>query len=222
MNTRLTLIGTIAVACATIRLAAMPTEEETKLAEPVVQRMLAPEKAALDAGRKTRSEVAAAAMKLADKSEMDAARLLLMKGAFILYVQDGNLEKAVETLNALKAAIPDIPPQSVTNIIETALSGVSKENRGELRKLLNEAKKVGAERDAPKAGTPRRPEVVEGQKTHGGYTWSYRVRNGEATLMAEKDGKPVCAVSPTPTGDVTIPPTLNYIVCDDPGGSDLY
>ncbi|MBQ6137453.1 MAG: leucine-rich repeat protein, partial [Kiritimatiellae bacterium] len=169
------------------------------------------EKAALDAGKKTRSEVAAAAMKLADKAEIDATRLLLMKGAFILYVQDGNLEKAVETLNSLKAAIPDIPPQSVTNIIETALSGVSKENRGELRKLLNEAKKVGVESDALKAGTLGRPKVVEGQKSYGGYTWSYRVKNDEATLMAEKDGKPVCAVSPTPTGDVTIPPTLNYI-----------
>ena len=44
-----------------------------------------------------------------------------------------------------------------------------------------------------------------------GYTWSYRVNNGEATIVAEKDGKYSCAVSPTPTGKVSIPPTLNYI-----------
>ena len=141
MNTRLTLIGTMAVACATIQLAAMPTEEETRLAEPVVRKLLASEKAALKSGKKTRSEVAVAAMKLAGEADTDAARLLLMKGAFVLYVRDGNLEKAVETMNALEAAISDMPSQSVTNMIDMALLGVAK--RGEvarLYKLLDETK----------------------------------------------------------------------------------
>ena len=483
MKTKLMMMGALAAACAAHELAAMPTEEETRQAEPVVQKLLASERAALKSGKKTRSEVAAAAMKLADEADNDAAKLLLMKGAFTLYVQDGNLEKAVETMKALKATIPDIPPQSVTNIIEAALLEVSKkedgaplykllgEKRGadfgcdmatkdavpnveykfrykldgdnaviteidpkpvgtvvvpdkidghlvtafqgypshhpfddcdsvtkvvlpagmkgetfnsggfikckslssievskankdfassdgvlyskdfstlfvypktresvklspktrmvkacafrgcalktakipegivevdswnlcqcpdlesiefpktlkrlgpcaawgndklkkivfngdapqaglaqfswgkqvvftgapedlvvEVRKgtkgwkspgstelperwpvnqsesrpirYIGEAKKVGAERDASKAGTLRRPEVVEGQKSYGGYTWSYRVANGEAALEVEKDGKYSCAVSPTPTGKVSIPPTLNYI-----------
>ena len=34
------------------------------------------------------------------------------------------------------------------------------------------------------------------EETNGGYTWSYRVNNGEATLVSEKDGKYSCAVSP--------------------------
>ena len=54
-------------------------------------------------------------------------------------------------------------------------------------------------------------EEMKGTKTYGGYTWSYRVRNGEATLVAEKDGKYSCALSPTPTGKVSIPPTLNSV-----------
>ncbi len=212
MKTKLTLIGTMAVACAAIQLTAMPTEEETKQAEPVVKKMLASERAALKSGKKTRSEVAAAAMKLADEADTDAAKLLLMKGAFVLYVQDGNLEKAVETMNALKAAIPDIPPQSVTNIIETVLPGASKKReRAQLYKLLGDAKKVGAGSDALNAGPHKRLEVAEGQKTYGGYTWSYRVKNGEATLVSEKDGKYSCAVSPTPTGKISIPPTLNGV-----------
>lgn len=212
MNAKLTLIGTMAVACAAFQLTAMPTEEETRRAEPVVQKLLASERAALESGKKTRSEVAVAAMKLADEINTDAVKMLLMKGAFVLYVQDGNLENAVETMKTLEAAIPDIPPQSVTNIVETALPGASKEGeRARLYKLLGEAKKVGAEGEALKAGTNKRLEIVEGMKTHGGYTWSYRVKNGEATLVAEKDGKYSCALSPTPTGNVTIPPTLNYI-----------
>ena len=141
MKAKLTMMVAMAVACAAIQLTAMPTAEETKQAEPVVKRMLAQERAALESGRKTRSEVAEAAMKLASEADTDAAKLLLMKGAFVLYVKDGNLEKAVETMRALEAAISDMPPQSVTNMIEMALLGVSKKVDGaRLYKLLDEPK----------------------------------------------------------------------------------
>lgn len=141
MKTKLALMVAMVAACASIQLAAMPTEEEAKRAEPVVKKLLASEKVALKSGRKTRSEVAVAAMKLADEANTDAAKLLLMKGAFVLYVQEGNLEKAVKTMNALKAAISDMPPQSVTNMIEGALLGVSKkEERARLYNLLGETK----------------------------------------------------------------------------------
>ena len=86
MKLRLTLIGTMAVACATIQLTAMPTEEETRRVEPLVQKMLASERAALESRKKTRSEVAAAAMGLADKTDSEAEKLLLMKGACDFYV----------------------------------------------------------------------------------------------------------------------------------------
>ena len=351
-----------------------PTEEEARRAEPVVRKMLAQERAALNSGKKTRSEVAAAAMKLAGEADTDAAKLLLMKGAFALYVQDGNLEKAVETMKTLEAAISDMPPQSVTNMIEMALKGASKKVDGErLYKLLNKTKagiashsmskeaasvSVGVEsvtekarkdiarlfpgwslasevpqraeaadhysgfyashrgqdniirlhpvnRETPvvlsrtvklssknpclflriaswneesdfllsvrvngKAAMPdrlvctsdvepwedlvvplfdwrgrsveieiilsannwwcewshlARIEIAEGngQEKYGltgiadlivdGYTWSYRVRNGEATIVAEKNGKYSCAVSPMPTGDIVIPTTLGGV-----------
>ena len=141
MKTKLTMMVAMAAACAATQLTAMPTKEEMKRAEPVVKERLASERAALKSGRKTRSQVAVAAMKLADEADTDAAKLLLMKGAFVLYVRDGNLEKAVETMKALKATIPDIPPQSVTNIIEAALLEVSKKEDGApLYKLLDESK----------------------------------------------------------------------------------
>ncbi len=123
MKTKMTVICAMIAACAAFRLTAMPTEEEAKRAEPVVQKLMAGEKAALKSGRKTRSEVAQAALKLADEADTDAAKLLLMKGAFVLYVHDGNLEKAVETMKALETAIFDMPPASVTNMVEMALFG---------------------------------------------------------------------------------------------------
>lgn len=141
MRAKWTMMVAMVGACAAIQLTAMPTEEETRKAVPVVKKMLAQERAALESGKKTRSEVAAAAMTLASEADTDAAKLILMKGAFTLYVKDGNLEKAVETMNALEAAIADMPPQSVTNMIEMALLGVAKKVDGaRLYKLLDETK----------------------------------------------------------------------------------
>ncbi len=117
---------------------AMPTQEQTKEAEPLVMDLMRENEAALNSGKKTRVEVAKSAMELVGKADSEAAKLLLMKGAFNLYVRAGEFDKAIETLHSLKAAIPDIPPQNIANIIEASLSGVSPENGGELRKLLDE------------------------------------------------------------------------------------
>jgi hypothetical protein len=351
------LICAMAVACAAFQLTAMPTEMETRRAELVVRKLLGFEKAELEVGRKTRSEVAAVAMKLSGEADTEAAKLLLMKGAFVLYVQDGNLEKAAETMKTLKATIPDLPSQSVKNMIEAALLGVPKKDDGaRLYKLLDEEKaetttaktrkdvaklfpgwsldsevpqennkdvasglcanhrgqenvlrlhplnketpvvlsrtvtlsnknpclflKVSSwnaesdfllsvrvnGKDAMAARLVRttdlepwedlvvplfdwrgrsakieivlkannwncewshfaRIEIAEGngQETCGlvgvkygtetvdGYTWSYFVKNGEATVAAEKNGEYSCAVSPSPKGAITIPKTLGGV-----------
>ena len=84
-------------------------------------------------------------------------------------------------------------------MIETALRGAPKNVNGERpRKLLGEMK-------ATNNGVASSNNLIA---TVDGYTWSYRVRNGEATIMAEKDGKHSCAVSPAPTGDLKIPAAL--------------
>lgn len=200
MKTKLMMMGALAATCAVNELVAMPTAEETRQAEPVVKKLLASEREALKAGRKTRSEVAVAALKRAGEAKTEAEKLLLMKGAFALYVQDGNLEKAAETMKALKEAIPDIPQESVKNMIKTALDGAPKNVDGaRLYILLGEAK-------AKINGTTL---LLGRMATVDGYTWSYCVRNGEATIVAEKDGKHSCAVSPAPTGDLKIPATLD-------------
>ena len=202
MKTKLMMIGALAAACAVNELAAMPTAEETRRAEPVVKKLLASEREALKAGRKSRSEVAVAALKRAADAKTEAEKLLLMKGAFALYVQDGNLEKAAETMNAIKKAIPDVPAQSISNIVETSLNGAPKNVDGaRLYKLLDEAV----------VGSGKTSVLRLRCATVDGYTWTCRVRNGEATIVAEKDGKPSCAVSPAPTGDVSIPATLNGV-----------
>ena len=87
-------------------------------------------------------------------------------------------------------------------MIETARKGAPKNVDGErLRKFLGEMK-------ATNNGVASPNNLIA---TVDGYTWSYRVRNGEATIMAEKDGKHSCAVSPAPTGDLKIPAALGGV-----------
>ena len=176
MNAKLQLISALA-ASLTLHGAAMPTEAEVEKAAPKVERMLASEKVALESGKMTRAEVAEAAMKLAAEADDEAAKLLLMKGAFILHVKDGDLEKAVKTMNALETAIADMPPQIVTNIIETALLGLpDKAAHGARLYRLLDATKI-AEKSI----------ITDGENIKAvvdGYTWSYRVKNGEAEIMA--------------------------------------
>ena len=191
MKTKLTMMVAMAAACVAIQLAAMPTAEETRRAEPVVKRMLAQERAALESGKKTRSEVAAAAMKLADEADTDAAKLLLMKGAFVLYVRDGNLEKAVKTMKALEAAIPDIPQQNVSNMIEAAfLEASKKKDVARLYKLLGE--KRGADFGGDLA-TKDAASNVE-------YKFSYKL---------EGDNAVITGINPEPVGTVVIPDKID-------------
>ena len=142
MKPNLLLVGALvtAVACTALEVMAMPTREEVRMAMPSVQKVLASEQEALQAGKKTRSEVADAAMKLAAQADTDAAKLLLMKGAFVLYVRDDNLVKAVETMTALETAISDIPVQSISNMVETAVLGTPRKDGDRLYQLIGEAK----------------------------------------------------------------------------------
>ena len=51
-------------------------------------------------------------------------------------------------------------------------------------------------------------EAEQQQAVVDGYTWSYRVKNGEAMIVTTNG---VCAVSPSPKGDVFIPSTLDGV-----------
>ena len=135
--TKIILSGLVAFA-ATAN--AMPTQEETKKVEPLVMDLMRDDQAALKSGKKTRAEVAESAMELANQAESEAAKLLLMKGAFNLYVRAGEFDKAIETLHGLQTAIPDMPPADMAKIIESSLRAVPRKNGGQLYRMLGEIK----------------------------------------------------------------------------------
>lgn len=138
MNIKTTIL--LSMAAISAPLVAMPTKQDIDKVSAVVQDLMRPEPEAMNAGRKTRKEVAQAAISLAEQADSEAAKLLLLKGAFNLYVRDGAFDEAVGTLKTLKETIPDMPPQIVANMIESSLRSVSKKNGGQLYRLLDETK----------------------------------------------------------------------------------
>jgi formylglycine-generating enzyme required for sulfatase activity len=113
------VLGGLAALAATV--GAMPTQEQVKKAEPLVVELMREDQAAIRSGRKTRSDVAESALALADKAETEAEKLLLIKGAFKLYVRDDKFDEAIEMLQKLQATIPDIPLTNMASIIESEL-----------------------------------------------------------------------------------------------------
>ena len=120
-------LSIVVLAAVALPLLAMPTKQELKQAEGLVQELMRTERDAFRTGDETRADVAKAAIARAEKAESDAAKMLLLKGAFTLYVRQGALDEAVGTLKTLKETIPDIPPPIMTNMIESALRKMPKD-----------------------------------------------------------------------------------------------
>ena len=183
---------------------AMPTQEQIKKVEPLVADLMRDDQAALKSGKKTRVEVAESAMALADQADSEAAKMLLIKGAYNLYVRAGEFDKAIEALQSLQTAIPDIPPSNLANIIESSLRTVPRKNGGQLYRLLDETKtrmRYASEMKALEKSVKEKPgDRILRQKLAEHYAylgdWDMALKNFVATdgkigeiAKSERDGK---------------------------------
>ena len=133
---KMRILAIVVLAAVALPLLAMPTRQELKLAEGTVREMMLPEFNALKAGEKSRADVAKAAVARAKMAESEAEKMLLLKGAFVLYVRHGAFDEAVEALMMIHTQIPDVPPQIVSNIVESASRTMSKGRRDSLVGLV--------------------------------------------------------------------------------------
>jgi len=118
---RLALATFLAALCATSTLA-MPTKAELSKAQPLVMELMVESMKSFNEAPKDKK--AAAAVKVADLSsefaksaETEAAKFLLLKGAISFYVRGEAYDMAADTVNVLRAEIPDVPPAVVEEII---------------------------------------------------------------------------------------------------------
>ncbi len=112
---------------------AMPTAEEIAAAEPLVQEVMKAEMDALRSGKKTREQVADAAVALAKQAQTPAEKYLLLTGAFDQYARGGSYEKANGALVALRTAIPDWKLSDELALIEKPLRSIAYGKGGPVR-----------------------------------------------------------------------------------------
>ena len=115
---------------------AMPTETELEEAAPVVQARLAKERQVVADGRKTRTEVADAAVIMAASAGSEAEKVLLLKGAFTFYVRDGQYGKASETLGALRIAIDRVSDETIDSLVKSVEGAVEAEDRPRFHRMM--------------------------------------------------------------------------------------
>ena len=141
----------------------MPSEEELADVKPVVEDLMKHDMDAMKLGRKTRSDVAKSAMELCSQAESPAAKMMLARHAFTLYVRDADYASAEEALDVLVAAVPDIPPANLVEILERSLYFVSTRSAPSLRARLKEAK----ERAAAQSQIARLRQLLETEPESG-------------------------------------------------------
>ena len=107
---------------------AMPSRSELKKVQSLVNELMADDIQAMKAGKLKPSQVAANAEKLAGDAEGEAAKFLLYKGAFGLYVQGGSYDEAIGAIDHLNAAVRDVPDKVVAEILREKLKRIPKKN----------------------------------------------------------------------------------------------
>ena len=120
------VLAACVVACAVA--AAMPSRSELKKVQGLVNELMAGDIQAMKAGRLKAPQVAANAEKLAGDAEGEAAKFLLYKGAFGLYVQGGAYDEAIRAIDRLRAAVKDVPDKVVAEILREKLKRIPKKN----------------------------------------------------------------------------------------------
>ena len=108
--------------------AAMPSRSELKKVQSLVNELMADDIQAMKAGKLKPVQVAANAEKLAGDAEGEAAKFLLYKGAFGLYVQGGSYDEAIGAIDHLNAAVRDVPDKVVAEILREKLKRIPKKN----------------------------------------------------------------------------------------------
>jgi len=120
-------ILTMAVAAivAWCAIADVPTQAEFTAAGKVIADLMEPQMAAMKSGKKKPTEVADYAMSLVGESDTAAAKFLLARRAYGLYMKGGAYDKAVEAIGAMWTAVPDMPNERMLKAVQPDAQNIS-------------------------------------------------------------------------------------------------
>ena len=128
---------------------AMPTKQEIKRVQPLVNELMSEHVKDYRSGRKSAKEVGDAAADLVDKAEGEAAKFVLLRGAIYYYSVAKEFDKAADVLDTLRAVvISDIPPSDVKDLASMALANAGRGGAQRLRDMHRVAsEQVAAAKD---------------------------------------------------------------------------
>ena len=114
----------------------MPSQAELQQAQGVVTEVMRSDVAAFNAGKKKPAEVADAALRYAGEAQGEAARFLLIKGAFYYRMRAGDYDGAMDAIAQMRRDIADVPDKTIADILSGALRRVPRKHCGQLYDLL--------------------------------------------------------------------------------------
>ncbi len=130
----------LAAALVSTALCAMPTQEELSRAGSLIQELMRDDLAAVRNGKKTREQVADAAVALAKEAQAPAEKYLLLTGAFDQYMRGGAYEKAHSALTTLRTVLPDWKQSDEFSLIDKALRTLASGKGGPVRERYDALK----------------------------------------------------------------------------------
>ena len=119
---RMRWYGCAIVAIAAQLMWAMPTKDEIRRVEPLMNELMSAYVKGYTANRKSANEVGDAAFHFVKDAQTEAAKYVLLKGAIHYYSLARNFDKVADALEALCAQISDVSPDEVESIASKALA----------------------------------------------------------------------------------------------------
>ena len=129
----------------------MPTEAEIANVSHVINELTAGDRAAMKAGRKKPSQVAETLLGYVKDAESEAAKFVLMRDAFGLYLDDGAIDKAIGVVKRMEKSVRDFKGEVFHEKIGLAFAA-----KGQWKSALIGLRKCGG----------KMAEIVEWEKSY--------------------------------------------------------
>ena len=133
MNTK-TWLAAVGCAC-TLAASGMPTQAELEKAQGLVTELMRSDVANFNERKMSAADVATAALKYAGEAQSEAARFLLLKGAFFYRVRAEDYDGAMDVISKIRHDINDVPDATLVKILSGAVRRIPRKSAGKLYDL---------------------------------------------------------------------------------------
>ena len=125
-----------AVGCAcTLAVSGMPTQAELEKVQGLVTELMRSDVANFNARKMSAADVATSALKYAGEAQSEAARFLLLKGAFFYRVRAEDYDGAMDVISKIRHDINDVPDATLVKILSSAIRRIPRKSAGRLYDL---------------------------------------------------------------------------------------